>query len=367
VIFSAVKCVSPIVHRDLTDMCCAAKDMQVVPGIENVSKTKIRGLFALLKACQGLGIMSEEGESVQLRLGDGINSFKDLKQRHDIFVNQILNHLRVVLPQEVKAQLLWNWNDPEYVARKVLEMKQLEEIVEDFFLHRKPVTSSTNSNALWTISSPHDEEEDDYNFEDSFVPTFSFQEDFQVQKPQMQQFPRSGTDSLIHTQQVFGNQRNERNSGSLNHSSGSTFDHSGNNRSRSNFEREQWKQPSFPGRGPLQEESSFQLNSFDRQPNPRNYQLVNNSGNNKQPFNRNSTSFRGPSSSSQQLSSYFSESQQILRSHQQVSRSNNSDNISNNLAFHIKNSRNNNSSNSDIPSYQYSSRMMNSYNANKNW
>jgi hypothetical protein len=150
VIFTAVKCVSPIVHRVLMDMCCAVKDMQVVPGIENTSKTKIRGLFALLKACQGLGIMSEEGESVHLRLGDGINSFKDLKQRHDMFMSQILNHLRVVLPVEVKSQLLWNWNDPEYVGRKVLEMKQLENILEDFFLHGKPF-SSTNNKVFLTI------------------------------------------------------------------------------------------------------------------------------------------------------------------------------------------------------------------------
>jgi hypothetical protein len=327
--------VSPIVHRVLMDMCCAVKDMQVVPGIENTSKTKIRGLFALLKACQGLGIMSEEGESVQLRLGDGINSFKDLKQRHDVFMSQILNHLRVVLPVEVKSQLLWNWNDPEYVARKVLEMKQLENILEDFFLHGKPF-SSTNNKVFLTIRSPHNEEEDDYNFDDDFGSTVTIQQDFLSQKPQLQQFRRSGTDRTdppFYRQQVFGNQRNERNSGYLYHSSESNFNYSGNNRSQTNFEREQSKQPSFLGRGPLQEESSFQLNSFDMQSKPRNYHQGYNNSNNDQRFSGNSPSFSG-SSSSHQLSSYWNESQQILRNHQQVSRSNNSGSISTYLAYH---------------------------------
>jgi hypothetical protein len=340
------------------DMCCAVKDMQVVPGIENTSKTKIRGLFALLKACQGLGIMSEEGESVQLRLGDGINSFKDLKQRHDIFVNQILNHLRVVLPQEVKAQLLWNWNDPEYVARKVLEMKQLEEIVEDFFLHGKPV-SSTNSTAFWTSSSPHNQEDDDYNFEDDFGSTFNIQQDFLSQK-QQQQFPRGETNPSFPNQQMFRNQRNERN-----------FNPSGNNRFQSGYQRDHQQQRSFPGRAPAQDGSYFhqQANNYSQQSQPRNYhQGYNNSKNNNQPFMGNNSSLGDSnSSSSQQLSSYWNESQQILRNHQQVSRSNNSDNISNNnLAYQINNN-NNNSNNSDIPSYQSSSSMMNSCNTNKNW
>jgi hypothetical protein len=349
--------VSPIVHRVLMDMCCAVKDMQVVPGIENTSKTKIRGLFALLKACQGLGIMSEEGESVQLRLGDGINSFKDLKQRHDMFMSQILNHLRVVLPVEVKAQLLWNWNDPEYVARKVLEMKQLEEQVEDFFLHGKPV-SSTNGNAFLTISSPHNEEEDDYNFDDDFEASFNFQQDFLSQQ-QQQQFPRPGTNPSFPNQQMFRNQRNERN-----------FNPAGNNRFQSGYQRDHQQQRSFPGKGAAQEGSYFhqQANNYSQQSQPRNFHHgYNKSNNNNKPFMDSNTPFGDSnSSSSQQLPSYWNDSQQILRNHQQVSRSNNSDNTSNNLAYHIHNN-NNNSNNSDIPSYQSSSSMMNSYNTNKNW
>jgi hypothetical protein len=344
-----VKCVSPIVHRVLMDMCCAVKDIQVVPGIENVSKTKIRGLFALLKACQGLGIMSEEGESVQLRLGDGINSFKDLKQRHDMFMSQILNHLRVVLPLEVKAQLLWNWNDPEYVARKVLEMKQLEEIVEDFFLSGKPV-SFKNSNVLLTSSSPHNEEDERYNFEDDFGSTFTVQQDFLSQK-QQQQFPNTPFNS----HQMLRNQQNERN---LSHS-----------QFQPKFRLEPPERRPFPTRGPVQVKSIFQqTTNLSQQSQPRKYtQDYNNSKNNYQPFMGNNNSLGDSnSSSSQQLPSYWNDSQQILRSHHQVSRSNNSDNISSNLAYHINNN-NNNSDNSEIPSYQSSSSMMNSYNANKNW
>jgi hypothetical protein len=337
-------------------MCCAVKDMQVIPGIETVSKTKIRGLFSLLKACGGLGMVSEEGESVQLILGEGIHSFKDLKQRHDLFMNQVLNHLRVALPVEFEAQLLWNWNDSEYVNKKVEEMKELEEVVVDFFLHGKQVSSTSANDFLTMVSLRNDEEddEDDYNFDNEFGSKFSFQQSFFPEK-QQPQVPRP-TLPPSRGQQIVSHERIERNIG-----------YTGNNSLLPSYQLERLNQPQ-PTRG-LPELVSYGLQqnkNYLHQPQPRISSQGNNTNNSHQnsrysrSFHISNNSF---SSHSPLSSHYWNESQQLLRQHQQFSRgsSNSSHSITNNNNLSCTN--NNNAVN------QFFSNVMNSYNntTSKNW
>jgi hypothetical protein len=338
-------------------MCCAVKDMQVIPGIETVSKTKIRGLFSLLKACGGLGMVSEEGESVQLILGEGIHSFKDLKQRHDLFMNQVLNHLRVALPVEFEAQLLWNWNDSEYVNKKVEEMKELEEVVVDFFLHGKQVSSTSANDFLTMVSLRNDEEddEDDYNFDNEFGSKFSFQQSFFPEK-QQPQVPRP-TLPPSRSQQTFSYERIERN-----------FGNTGNSSLQSSYQSER-----PPQQQPQSARGSPQLvsyglhqrsNNYSHQSQPRIYPQSNNThssnnihnnithhNNSKSNTHQNRSSIHISNSSfssdSLQSSHYWNESQQLLRHHQHFSRGSSSNNRSIN--------NNNNLSSTNINNVSYNS------------
>jgi hypothetical protein len=100
------------------DMLCAVKDMKVIQGLDNISKTKVRGIFALLKNCQCLSTKAEEGESVQLFLAEGIHSFKDFKQKHDHFFEHCMEQLHVVLPSEVKSYIVWSWDNFTFLKGK---------------------------------------------------------------------------------------------------------------------------------------------------------------------------------------------------------------------------------------------------------
>jgi hypothetical protein len=157
------------------DMLVAVKDMKVITGIENVSKTKVRGIFALLKNAQCLSTINTEGESVQLVLSEGVNSFKDFKEKHDNFFLQVLNQLRIHLPLEVKCYLVWQWENYELIAKKVSEMLQFEEVIEDFFLNGKPAIGSTSeSNFPASAYGAVDDEEQFYNDGENLNYSFVF-------------------------------------------------------------------------------------------------------------------------------------------------------------------------------------------------
>jgi hypothetical protein len=127
------------------DMICAVKDMKVIQGLDNISKTKVRGIFALLKNCQCLSTKAEEGESVQLFLADGIHSFKDFKQKHDHFFEHCMEQLHVVLPPEVKTYLVWSWDNSTFMKGKLAEIKKLEGIIEEFFINGTTTVVTNNT------------------------------------------------------------------------------------------------------------------------------------------------------------------------------------------------------------------------------
>jgi hypothetical protein len=127
-----VKCISPIGHSELMNMFSAVKDTNFVSSIEHVSKSKTRGIFALLKSSKSLGFSQVEGEPVQLFLGVGIHSFKDFKERHDVYLKNCWFRLNIFIPRNIRVQLVWEL-DNETLMRRVVEFQQLEGTVASFF------------------------------------------------------------------------------------------------------------------------------------------------------------------------------------------------------------------------------------------
>jgi hypothetical protein len=137
------------------DMISAVKDMNVVSGLENISKSKIRGIFGMLKTCQSLGFSNDDGDAVQLYMGEGVTSFEEFRNKSDSYFKRCLSHLRIFLPPGILSQLVWQL-DSETMKRRLTEFKRLEETVESFFVFGKvPPSNSLPSRDSMSESTHH--------------------------------------------------------------------------------------------------------------------------------------------------------------------------------------------------------------------
>jgi hypothetical protein len=136
VVYAALKSAPvPLAHRPLMEMVTAAQDPRynVVEGIGHVSKTKIRGVFSLLKT-SGCFQLTNEGpeEFVFLSLGQGLQSFKDFKERHDDYIRQCWRHMQFLPPERIRGHVVWELDEPT-LRRRLMEFKQLFEKIETFY------------------------------------------------------------------------------------------------------------------------------------------------------------------------------------------------------------------------------------------
>lgn len=76
----------PVAHRELIDLVIEVKDCGLFPDFEDVSKTKIRGILALLKHSLILEPYLFEEDPVKLKLSDSIVNFSSLRKLHDSFL-----------------------------------------------------------------------------------------------------------------------------------------------------------------------------------------------------------------------------------------------------------------------------------------
>jgi hypothetical protein len=127
------------------DMVCAVKDSQIMVGFEIVSKTKIRGIFALLKNAQCIGGANNgEGESVRLQLGRGINEFQDFREKHDSYLNRIILQQHLFIPLSLKSEILWQLEAPVLYER-INELKPVELLLQHFFMSGNGLPSQNNN------------------------------------------------------------------------------------------------------------------------------------------------------------------------------------------------------------------------------
>lgn len=116
--------------RDLIDISMFIKESNIISQIEHVSKTKIRGILALLKQ-SGMMITQvlEGGQYVRLVWADFVQSYYDLRSRHDIYLSQLLADNHVVVPIEIKSDIVWMFD--EDIKFKRLEM--IESLIQQLF------------------------------------------------------------------------------------------------------------------------------------------------------------------------------------------------------------------------------------------
>jgi hypothetical protein len=129
-------------------MIMAVKETRLLSQLDNISKTKIRGVLALFKQGQLFLTHGEEGEAVQLFFNESIRSFKELRDQHDTFVIHWMNINHLFVPNHLKSEIVWQL-DSETKTLRLEELKGLEVTIEHFFLsggHIPYKTFPSNSN-----------------------------------------------------------------------------------------------------------------------------------------------------------------------------------------------------------------------------
>jgi hypothetical protein len=124
----AVKSFATPAHRDLIDMVMTVKKSSQVTGLENVSKTKIRGVLALLKHGELLITQGDYGVPVRIYLAMGIDSFRDLRERHDTFLNMYMANHHLFIPTLLRNELVWNVDE----ATQNMRLEAIDKLTTKF-------------------------------------------------------------------------------------------------------------------------------------------------------------------------------------------------------------------------------------------
>lgn len=116
----------PVSHRELIHLAVILKESGLVTGVEHVSKTKVRGVLAILKQGELVTKSSSSmGDAVQLYLTEDINSFERLRERHDHFLVSYMMENMLNIPEGLYGEIVWRVSG----GRKQQRLELLEYLV----------------------------------------------------------------------------------------------------------------------------------------------------------------------------------------------------------------------------------------------
>lgn len=125
-------------------MIMAARDSKILSAIENVSKTKIRGVLALLKHGEMLLTQGIEGEPVRLSLAPGIDTFKELRERHDAFLHRYIIEHHLFVPTVLKSEIIWQFEE-DVKAKRIEIINQMVTKLEAYLSGFTPLLIHPNN------------------------------------------------------------------------------------------------------------------------------------------------------------------------------------------------------------------------------
>lgn len=106
----------------------AIKDSRIFPEFNEVSKTKFRGIIALLRHCNALIVENLSPQAIQLIFDPQISSFTDLRKFHDEFLLDYATKNQVELSDIAKKEMLWG---EEYFSdEKIIEIQHFVENIK---------------------------------------------------------------------------------------------------------------------------------------------------------------------------------------------------------------------------------------------
>ena len=112
IIFAVFTLVKSTAHKELIDLVMAVKECGSISNLENVSKTKVRGVIALLKLAAIIETHggSTEKAPVNLTLSLTIDSYETLREQHDEFISNFGATQPVVWRDEVRTSTASSYN-----------------------------------------------------------------------------------------------------------------------------------------------------------------------------------------------------------------------------------------------------------------
>jgi len=116
-VYVAITNTYTVAHRELLDLVMAVKDSGCISQVEQVSMTKIRGLLALLKHDNLLITQRMEGQPARLCFSPDIQSFYDLRMRHDRFLDRYMEDHYLFVPAILRSELVWHIDEETYYNR----------------------------------------------------------------------------------------------------------------------------------------------------------------------------------------------------------------------------------------------------------
>ncbi len=115
----------PASHRELIHLAMVLKESGIVTGVEHVSKTKVRGVLAILKQGQLVTKVGTMGDAVQLFLREDIDTFGRLRDRHDHFLLSYMMENLLNIPEDLMGEIVWRVDG----GRKQQRVELLESMI----------------------------------------------------------------------------------------------------------------------------------------------------------------------------------------------------------------------------------------------
>ena len=119
----------PVVHQRLIDLAMALKDSGYLPEVEYLSKSKVRGVLAILKQAELVGKCSGGGLgeqlAAQLYLVEGVDRFEKLRECHDRYLQAYMVENQLHVPEELRGEVVWQ----VFAEERRRRVEQLEELM----------------------------------------------------------------------------------------------------------------------------------------------------------------------------------------------------------------------------------------------
>lgn len=131
-------------HRHVIDMVMAVKDCNKFSLLQSISKTKIRGVLALLKHGDMLNTSGIDGLPVNLFLADGMSSVEALRERHDAYLYQFIKEHNLSMRRDLWVEIVWK-NDIEFRAEKLASINSFIADLRNFYNDLSMTNSLSNS------------------------------------------------------------------------------------------------------------------------------------------------------------------------------------------------------------------------------
>ena len=120
-----------LTHKELIDFLTYYKKSSGSDILDNITKTKTRGVLALLKHADAIESFCPIGLSVQISISSKVETFDQFKSLHDQFLTKSAQKFKIKL-----TKIEWNsliWNSPESNSKNVNKSNDFLEEISLFF------------------------------------------------------------------------------------------------------------------------------------------------------------------------------------------------------------------------------------------